>query len=280
MPSLSIGIVSNSVECLKPLSEAINYPFFVAFEKKTTALIVSGEDANRYLQGRLTQDINSLEIEQRKQSLLLTANGKIQGKFYIIKKEDSFLIICDPYLSDQQRENFKQALLKFKVADRVDLEDLSSELTEVLVIGQSDNFNVPSANINFGEVSGHLFIVANDELEDLKRKLTKSEITEDKDGALFKQARIANKIPLFGVDITEKNSATEIDVTELVSFSKGCYTGQELVEMSTARGRPPKELVLLSGDEASNPKDGIQITSSCFIESLNKSMALGFKKSK
>ena len=84
---------------------------------------VSGPDAERYLQGRITQNVKTLAVGETKWSLLLTPNGKIQGKFLISRgASDAFYIATDPMPNDEAIAEFESALLQFKVADQLTLE--------------------------------------------------------------------------------------------------------------------------------------------------------------
>jgi aminomethyltransferase len=78
-------------------------------------------------------------------------------------------------------------------------------------------------------------------------------------------------------------------VEELVSFNKGCYAGQEVVEMATARGRPNRQLVKFSvpgrevtaGSKLStdNSKAAAgEVTSSVYLPQDNRSLILALVK--
>ena len=57
--------------------------------------------------------------------------------------------------------------------------------------------------------------------------------------------RIERGIPRYGIDITEKNLPQETGQTHAVSFTKGCYIGQEVVERIRSRGHVNRKLVRL-----------------------------------
>jgi folate-binding protein YgfZ len=62
--------------------------------------------------------------------------------------------------------------------------------------------------------------------------------------------RIEAGIPIYGRDVDETNMLLEVGLADAVSFSKGCYTGQEAVAMATYRGHVSKQLsgLALDGD--------------------------------
>ena len=96
-------------------------------------------------------------------------------------------------------------------------------------------------------------------------------------------------IPLFGQDITDDNLPQEVNRDSVaISFTKGCYLGQETVARIDALGRVNRKLVGLafSGDQVPSvgaliERDGKRlatITSSCHSTQLGKPLALGYVK--
>lgn len=65
----------------------------------------------------------------------------------------------------------------------------------------------------------------------------------DDDG--LEALRILGRVPRYAAEITEKTLTSDLPLDGLVSFTKGCYAGQEVVEMATSRGKPNRELVVL-----------------------------------
>ena len=71
--------------------------------------------------------------------------------------------------------------------------------------------------------------------------------------------RIEAGIPRYGADFTEDNLLLEVGLDDAVSFSKGCYLGQEVVERIRSRGHVNKKLagLTLEGQESASPRDVI-----------------------
>ena len=69
--------------------------------------------------------------------------------------------------------------------------------------------------------------------------------------------RIEAGIPRYGVDFSEDNLLLEVALDDAVSFTKGCYLGQEVVERIRSRGHVNKKLcgLLLDGDTPASPGD-------------------------
>lgn len=263
---------------------------------------MKGKDASRYLQGRLSQDISKLALGQALSSLALTPQGKIEAKILLIKNDIGFLILVEQGSPGSTKEEFIQAILKFKVADDVEIIDLTEKLEVVSIIGESTpnaiteitlaNAKVDSLVNPSGLPQGIYLIVDSQNKSTILDLLKNSGFEEDFDLASFHRARIKQKIPFYGIDLSEKTYATEVDYTELISFKKGCYAGQEFVEMSIARGRPNKRLALflvknysqsLTGKEITTTDENntslvVGVVTSCTLDAEGNSLALGFIK--
>ena len=210
---------------------------------KHQAYSITGEDADRYLQGRITQDIKSLNSNEKSstESLLLSPQGKIQAKFNIHKTDTGYTVITDP------SEEFEKDLLQFKVADHVIIDKIEGSI--ISIIGAN---NIES-NTSFRYSNKNFDLISTDIDKDIKI------LEEDgfKEGTEEQRANLrilANK-PEFGTDIDSNISATEIPHSDLISFTKGCYSGQEVVEMSIARGKPNKGLVKVISEQKITDKE-------------------------
>jgi len=100
--------------------------------------------------------------------------------------------------------------------------------------------------------------------------------------------RIEAGIPIYGVDADESNMMLELGLNDAVSFTKGCYSGQEAVAMATYRGHVSKklsgliiegEMIPARGDKVfKQDKEIGYITSPSKSETLGSVIALGYIK--
>ena len=72
--------------------------------------------------------------------------------------------------------------------------------------------------------------------------------------------RIENGKPLYGEDIRDTTLPQETQQMQAVSFTKGCYLGQEIVERIRAQGRVNKKLERLELDGVEPPAAGTKLT--------------------
>ncbi len=98
--------------------------------------------------------------------------------------------------------------------------------------------------------------------------------------------RIEAGIPRYGSELGEDVIPLEAGLLNALSFNKGCYIGQEIVERARSRGHVNWKLTGLILDSAEAPAPGLkalvegrevaEITSACVSPSLGKTIALGY----
>jgi folate-binding protein YgfZ len=142
---------------------------------------------------------------------------------------------------------------------------------------------------NHTGVSGFDLIIPKAELSKTAQQLT--EIGQQFDAAWVGQQaletlRIEAGIPRYGTDFTEDNLLLETGLDTHVSFTKGCYLGQEIVERVRSRGHVNRKLrgLIIEGELPARHGDAIRagekqvgiITSSVYSPSLSRPIALAY----
>ena len=90
----------------------------------------------------------------------------------------------------------------------------------------------------------------------------------------FRWFRVKNNIPVQGIDFDEELLLNVAD-EEFVSYTKGCYLGQEIIARVHHRAKPPKKLVVKSLDECS-PEEATRMTSKCVDPDTGKMVGFIF----
>lgn len=197
-------------------------------------LIARGRDRARFLHNLTTNDIKKMKPGESCYAFALTAQGRIVGDLYILCRTDDFLIDTEPELREKLRAHF----LKYKVADQVELEDVTDSTVAIGVEGPAAP--APPERIETapftetGQPGYRIYAAAG----------RKDAVVATLEGAGVKRAsaedarivRIENARPRYGEDIVETSLPQETQQMQAVSFSKGCYLGQEIVERIRARG--------------------------------------------
>ncbi|GAA0778292.1 YgfZ/GcvT domain-containing protein [Roseibium denhamense] len=214
---------------------------------------VGGPEAQHFLQNLVTSDIDSVSDTSGGYGALLTPQGKIQFDFLIYKSGGTYLI-------DTPRETASDLLKRltfYRLRSKVDLE-LADDTLAVLALWGSDK-----------DVASALVSVADPRLEDLGRRIVgpadaiAEELGTAPEGP---EAYHAHRIALGVPEGLEDYAYSEIfphdaglDQLNGVSFSKGCYVGQEVVSRVHHRGTARKRFVLVESAE-NLPAMGTDVT--------------------
>ena len=211
---------------------------------------VCGRDASSYLQGQISQDVDSISAGGSAWSLVLAPTGKLTAWFRLHRvTDDRFLIDVEagwaaPLVERLERFKLRTAV-EFSLLDgwrmlsvRKEFNDADPEQTVPIIQAAL------SATFSWPGFSG------SDHLDVGVDALSGIEI----DDAAFEQARIRAGVPRLGLDIGENTIPAEGGANLIegsVSFTKGCYTGQELVARIDSRGgNVPRPLRVLIGEQA------------------------------
>jgi folate-binding protein YgfZ len=191
---------------------------------------VSGRDAEDLLQRMLSNDVAALDVAGSCDALLLTAKARVIAPLRVWRRgREDFLLLTEPDLGDVLRTH----LLKARFAARCEIEP--EEHTSVVIFGGAEgiatnDFGVPAVEVLDREVEA---TVSEAELERL---------------------RIEAATPRFGREIDDRVLPAEAGLVErAVSFTKGCYPGQEPIARLRYRGRANRRLAVLELEEGHAP---------------------------
>ena len=218
-------------------------------------------------------------------AFLLTPQGRIVADLELVCLADHFLIDAEP----ETREKVRQQILKYKVADQVELEDVTGATTAIGVEGpEAPRIPVPEGGYTVAPFTvtgqpGYRIYAPAAAREEIVRHL-------DAAGAVAAGAeeartvRIENGKPRYGEDILETSLPQETGQMQAVSFQKGCYIGQEIVERIRARGHVNRRLVRLEMEGSEAPAPGKQmiggqeadVTSAVYSPELGRVVVLGY----
>jgi len=238
-------------------------------EKETAALVsgvavhdlgwlrrvaVRGEDRFRWLSGMVTNTVNELGVNAGAWNLVLNAQGRIQGDLHVGREGDKLELT----IAADQYDRLLAHLERFIIMDDVELvplnEDSALGLAGPLVGGVLERLGLPVLDESMTNaraawngqqlrvVRGHGVLVPHYELwvqateiSALWQALVEAGATPV-GAATLEAFRIAEGIPAYGIDIAERDLPQETSQMRALSFNKGCYLGQEIVERIHSRG--------------------------------------------
>lgn len=218
-----------------------------------------GPDAISYLQGIISQDIEGLASGKAARSFLLQPRGKLDALLWVLRDEDRVGIVTDA----TRQEEVIDSLSRWRL--RVDVEFYDDERPVLDVWGPSDR--IPGAPGGWQDEDGVL--VAELRERPVRRRLVAGPNPQEleKLGAFPIGRRIVDAFrieagePRMGIDVDGKTIPQETGlVPEAVSFTKGCFLGQELVARIDSRGRVNRHLRGIRVLGPAIPPAGAQVT--------------------
>ncbi len=261
---------------------------------------VTGDDRVRFLNGMLSNDVAGLSAGQACEALQLDRKGHPIADLSALAFENEIWLDVVAGADNALLE----MLEKHIIADDVRLETLSSGFERLSLEGSGAREKLQAIDVpapEFGacvlvEWRGALLLAygggsftrqgvrllgSSEQLDGLREALELPLL----DAAQSEALRIEAFVPAFGIDVSARNFPQEARLEAHISFTKGCYVGQEIVARIASRGAVNRLLVKIAtsgptvaGDEilAKGHRVG-EVTSSTFSP-LSGHLALGYVK--
>jgi len=259
---------------------------------------VTGEDRARLLHAMSTNQVQHLKPGEGCYAFFLNAQGRILGDANLFCFEDHLLLDTEPEI----RQKLSEHLDRYIIADDVTLEDQTGQTATIAVEGPE----APSVLRNLGAIlpetayswsqwgdrivarvdstgaGGFFLFVPTSEKSRLLAELGLPEATPEDARAV----RIEHGRPRYGEEITERYLVQETGQMQAVSFTKGCYLGQEIVERVRSRAQIHRTLRPIEIESTEVPAagtklkvgdaDAAEIASAVFSPRLGKVVALAY----
>ncbi len=278
-------------------------------------LCLGGTERKRFLHGQVTNNVNDLKAGQGCYAALTTAKGKMQSDLNIYCLPDELLLDFEPGLSTV----VMQRLEKYIIADDVQVAEVGSHYgmlsvqgpkAESIIANAGLGLELPASALSFtsakesagnevycmnqprGRNTGFDLFVPALKLGEAAAKLLAS--AQSAGGRAcgweaLEMVRIEAGLPRFGADMDETNLPPETGIeNRAISYSKGCYIGQEVIARIRTYGQVSKTLrrLTLAGDLKALPKKGDKlchggkdagyITSALASPAFKANIALGY----
>ena len=239
-------------------------------------IVARGRDRARFLHNVTTNEVKKLAPGSGCYAFLLTPQGRIQADLTLFCFADHFLLDTEPDL----REKVPQLILRYKVADQVELEDVTAATTAIGLEGPRAPavlaaMGAPVPGGDFAHLEWRELTIAAERVTgqpgfriygdasrtaaiagQLEAAGARPATAED-----ARVVRIENGKPRYGDDIRETSLPQETGQMHAVSYSKGCYLGQEIVERIRAQGHVNKKLVRVEIDATQPVAPGTKLLS-------------------
>lgn len=280
----------------------------VADVSDRTQIELTGSDRKSFLHNMSTNEINALKVGTGCEAFFTTAQGKIVAHACVFQRPESIVLETVP----GQSESLINHLDRYLIREDVELHDRSTSWGQLLLAGPqaaelldaSTEGQIPSTELSSGVVTlfdtevtvirttmagpvGFLIGCQKSQTPSLLASLSNSGAEQVNDHEVLEAVRIEAGWPAYGRDITSANLPQEVARDgQAISFSKGCYIGQETVARIDALGHVNKYLVGLRCNTPDVPAPGAelsqgdktigQITSAIYSPRLKTPLALGY----
>ncbi len=214
---------------------------------------LKGEDGKKLLQGQITADVERLASGDFCRAALCTNKGRVISTFILYRGEDSFF--CR--LPADNAEAFVSTLKKYGVFYKVDI-SLREDIGILVFFGEDIPSSVPQV---LAELHHPQKVVEYWLTEDSWAKaLTALEDNPSAPENKWQLAKIREGWPDIHASTLEVflPHALSLDLADAISFTKGCYTGQEIVARTHYRGKSKKRLLRMQLD-TSAPLPGSEL---------------------
>jgi folate-binding protein YgfZ len=244
---------------------------------------LTGGDRVRWLNGMVTNNIRDLAVGLGVYAFLLNPQGRILGDLYAYNRGESIVIETD-------RSQVQKLLATFDhyiIMDDVEVADLGEQMTPLGICGPNALAVLRAAGIEIPETQPlQIFdakctcdcdcvqctVVRGEDAayETYELWLAPGDAKKTWDALVAAGAtpvgfealelqRIISGIPLYGVDIRERDLPQETEQERALNFNKGCYVGQEIVERIRSRGAVHRKFVGFLADASDEIKPGVRI---------------------
>ncbi len=236
-----------------------------AIRRSRDVLRVAGPDARTYLQGQLSQDVDALAVGSAADTFVLQPTGKVEAWMRITRlADDAYLLDVDPGWGEAVLTRLTRFLLR---TDCV-VEAVAWQMVTVL---DAETWEPPADGVALPVVWPGLLAV-----DLLGPSVDLPEGLVEADESTWEHRRIAAGIPAMGTEMDETTipGATGV-VDRSASFTKGCYTGQELVARVDSRSAGTPTRIHRAVGHGSPPSAGMELTLDGAVAGRLTSVAAG-----
>ena len=273
------------------------------------AIVVSGDDRERWLNGMVSNDVAALSPEPERSgcyAALLTPQGRIVADLHVFHRGETYWL-------ETRRDAVAPVIERldhYVIADAVELRDASDDHDRLALEGALSRTVIEAAigrpltltpeSIEDAELAGLPVSVADfgwsgeaafqifaprGAGEQVAAVLGEAEGVSAGTPELLEVLRIEAGIPALAVELAEDTLPDEARIGHAISQTKGCYTGQEVIARLRSHGGVKHRLVGLRGEGLPEPGARIErpegkatgeLTSRCNSELAGGEIALGF----
>ena len=251
---------------------------------------VSGSEAVMFLNGLITNDLKTLVENRWMPAAFPNVQGRLLAAVRVLRRAEDILLDTEAVT----REKVLKLIERFTLAGDFKVRDLTDDSAMICV--QGGRASELLERLTYPEITAipatHTAEAGFDLIVDVDRKAGLWQSLVDAGATPVSEEvaeilRIEAGIARYGVDMDETNVVTETNLDDAVSFTKGCYLGQEIIIRIKHRGHVAKKLTGLRFEtdrkiepgaviKSSDDKEIGRVTSSTFSPRLGMIVGLGY----
>jgi folate-binding protein YgfZ len=218
-------------------------------------LLLTGEQAQAFLDGQVSNDIASLEVGHGRYAALLTNKGRMLGDLRAMATDDGLLVLCERIALQPLFDQVRRGLIGW----HAELHKRTLELGLLSLVGprseevaRAAGLSIPGSEEHDVAGTASTYVVRTDGGLDVLPEATRTAEVRatllaagaaETPEAVAEIVRVEHGRPRYGIDLDESVMPAEAGIVErAVSFTKGCYVGQETVARLHWKGKPNRHL--------------------------------------
>jgi folate-binding protein YgfZ len=256
-----------AVDALAPAYEACTTGAGLVNRSDTGKLLLSGDQAAEFLDGQVSNEIASLEPGHGRYAALLTNKGRMLGDLRVIATDDGLLLLTERVALQALFDQVRRGLIGW----RAEVHKRTLELGLLSLVGPRADAIARAAGLPVPGAAEHdvagavvrtdlgLDVLPEAErVDDVRRALIAAGALEVPE-AVAEIVRVEHGRPRYGVDLDDSVMPAEAGIVDrAVSFTKGCYVGQETVARLHWKGKPNRHLRRLEAAAPVAPGDVVR----------------------
>jgi folate-binding protein YgfZ len=211
-------------------------------------LRVSGLDSKKFLQGQTTCDMNKLSQDNGLYGAICSIKGRIISSFYIVQSNDDVLMVMAKDLIGKTLLHLKKYAVFFKT-ELIDEQNNFTVYTRLAAKNTETDSNMASGVFTTSQDNDTITVTVSHEPLEAQLLIAPANQTvlEEKNQELS-ALMVLTARPLINLEQSEMILPQWLNMqsTGGISFTKGCYTGQEIVARMQYKGKSKKQLALVT----------------------------------
>ena len=237
-------------------------------EHGRTVFQVTGVDARDLLHRISTNDLMKGSVDRAITTVFCNEKGRVIEAVEVVSTGSDvtcpdLFMIC----STAGSQTLLRWIEKFTITEEIQLNDVSDLFSMICIIGphaiQSMNgTDIKERNIwqgRFGTLPCTRILSTKETHAGIAGKLQEKGIPVIESGRIYEFLRVLHSVPLYGHEIVDSYNPYEAGLIEAVSFTKGCYIGQEVIARLDTYKKVQRQLRMLWSDTSDTPEVGTPV---------------------